>query len=130
MYVWTGVNTDKDIIHQVEKTEEGELRYKFFGTDWNLFDNKTSPLPYLSLVQRIRGEAQDVKLADIPEQNFNDLFMRGITRRTLSRLCAQAYERLGIFLNPMIAGLKLLLSRSCELANTMEIDKPLVDIDK
>ena len=30
----------------------------------------------------------------------------------------------------MIAGLKILLSRSCELANTMEIDKPLVEIDK
>ena len=45
--VWTGVNTDKDIIHQVEKTEEGELRYKFLGTDWDLFRNETSPLPYL-----------------------------------------------------------------------------------
>ena len=119
-----------NVIHEVEKAEEGELCYKFLGTDWDLFRNETSPLPHLSMGQRLRGEPQDVKLADIPEQNFNDLFMEGITRRTLSRLCAQAYDRLGIFLNPMIAGLKILLSWSCELASTMEIDKPLVNIDK
>ena len=76
--VWTGVNTDKDIIHQVEKTEKGELQYHFLDTNWNLFNNKTSPVPNLSMGQRIRGEAQVVKLDDIPEQYFNDLLMRGI----------------------------------------------------
>ena len=30
----------------------------------------------------------------------------------------------------MIAGLKILLSRSCKLASTMEIDKPLINIEK
>ena len=44
--VWTGVNTNANIVHQIEKTEEGELRYKFLGTDWDLYNNQTSPLPY------------------------------------------------------------------------------------
>ena len=52
-----------------------------------------------------------------------------ITRRLLSRLCAQSYDRLGIFMSCITTGLKILTSRSCELASITEMDIDLKEKD-
>ena len=52
-----------------------------------------------------------------------------ITRRFLSRLCAQSYDRLGIFMSCITTGLKILTSRSCELASITEMDIDLEEKD-
>ena len=62
--VWMGVNTDKNIVNKLEKTEDEELEYKFLGTKWILYENKTSPLPYLLMGQKTRGESQYMKLEE------------------------------------------------------------------
>ena len=48
-----------------------------------------------------------------------------VTRRLLSRLCAQSYDRLGIFTSCISTELKILTSWSCELASISELDLDL-----
>ena len=55
-------------------------------------------------------------------------FLREITGRTLSCLAAQAYNRLGVFIGPIISGLKILVSKSTDLATNQQLDKPKIDL--
>ena len=52
-----------------------------------------------------------------------------ITRMTFLRLSAQTYSRLGNLLGPLITAIKILASRSCELAGINELDVDLEDRD-
>ena len=64
------------------------------------------------------------------QAEFNDPpFLREITRRTLSHSAAQAYNRLGVFIGPIICGPKILVSRSTEIANNQQLDKPIIDLE-
>ena len=44
-------------------------------------------------------------------------------------MAAQAYDRLGLFLGPIISGLKILVSRSTELSTSTQLDKSLAKVD-
>ena len=48
---------------------------------------------------------------------------------TFLRLSAQTYSRLGNLLGPLITAIKILASRSCELAGINELDVDLEDRD-
>ena len=52
-------------------------------------------------------------------------FAWGITRRTISRLCAQAYSRLDAMLFTVVMNLKIVVSRSCEIMGSDELDTPI-----
>ena len=66
---------------------------------------------------------------DMKPEEFTESFLAGITRRVLSRLAAQAYDRLGLFIGPIISGLKILVSRSTELSTATQLDKSLAKVD-
>ena len=61
----------------------------------------------------------------------NDSFFGEIkvTRRLLPRICAQSYDRLGIFMSCITTGLKILTCHSCELASINEMDLDLKEKD-
>ena len=52
-----------------------------------------------------------------------------VSRRIISRICAQAYDRLGIFLTPLKIGLKTLTSRAAEIMTNTELDLPIASKD-
>ena len=52
------------------------------------------------------------------------------TRMTFLRLSAQTYSRLGNLLGPLITTIKILASRSCELAGINELEVDLKDRDE
>ena len=64
-----------------------------------------------------------------PDEFTGEAFLAGITRRILSRLAVQAYDRLGLFIGPIISGLKILVSRSTELSTATQLDKSLAKVD-
>ena len=64
-----------------------------------------------------------------PDKFNREGFLVGITRRVLSRLAVQAYDRLGLFIGPIISGLKILVSRSTELSTATQLDKSLNTVD-
>ena len=67
---------------------------------------------------------------EMDQSEFTDpSFLREITCRTLSRLAAQPYYRLVVFIGPIISGLKILVSRSTEMATNQQLDKPLLDLE-
>ena len=68
---------------------------------------------------------------EMEEKDFlADPFGWGLTtRRILSRLAAQCYDRLGLFLGPITTGLKILVSRSTELVSVTQLDKPIKTVD-
>ena len=49
---------------------------------------------------------------------------------TFLRLSAQTYRRLGNLLGPLITGIKILASRSCELAGIHELEEDLSSRDE
>ena len=130
--VWTDVNTDAEVLTKIGKDDQEDPCYGFLGIQWHLLDDTITPNSYLSLGKKERGAATDVKLEEIPAEMFSDSsFLRGITRRVLSRLTAQVYTRTGRCLGPMVSTIKILLSRACEISpGTTDIDKSLLPLDE
>ena len=78
-------------------------------------DNNNSLVPnsYFAMGKRRGG----LKTGEIHENDGNGTLLlvgESISRRILSRLCAQGYDRLGLFMGAMSMGLKILTSCACE----------------
>ena len=102
----------------------------FLGISWNLITNEITPTTYLNMSKKTRGVSGEKKLMEMDQAEFTDpSFVREITRCTLSRLAAQAYDRLGVFIGPIISCLTILVSRSTEIATIRQLDKPLIDLE-
>ena len=59
------------------------------------------------------------------DMEISEIMKMKITRMTFLRLSAQTYSRLGNLLGPLITGIKILASRSCELAGIHELEVDL-----
>lgn len=93
-----------------------------------MHENNLVPNSYFALGKRKGG----LKTGGISESDIaRTLLLVGenISRRLLSRLCAQAYDRLGLFMGAMSKGLKILKSCACELADISELDPNLSERD-
>ena len=76
--------------------------YTFLGITWDLLTNTILPKIYFNLAKKTRGTSGNKKLLDMSEEEFaSKSFLWGMTRRTLSRLTAQAYSRLVVMLGPI-----------------------------
>merc|ERR1711888_205233 len=64
------------------------------------------------------------------DMEVSEIMNMKITRMTFLRLSAQTYLRLGNLLGPLITAIKILASRSCELAGVHELEVDLEDRDK
>ena len=53
-----------------------------------------------------------------------------MTRDLLTRLTAQSYDRLGRLSHPVVASLKILQSRTCEVMDLNKTKKPIIDRDE
>jgi len=61
---------------------------------------------------------------------ISEIMKMKITRMTFLRLSAQTYSRLGNLLVPLITGINILASRSCELAGIHELQENLRSRDE
>ena len=96
--------------NQIEKT---------MGLLWNIIDDTISALPRYNLHGSSRGRANGPDLVDMKTE---DIMKVVISRMTFLRLSAQTYSRLGNLLGPLITAIKILASRSCELAGVHELE--------
>ena len=125
---YTSVNTDDKILTELNIGADDEATYNFLGLVWDMRTNTLTPNSYFALEKRKAG----LKSGSLNEcvENENSFFEEiKVTRRLLSRLCAQSYDRLGIFMSCITTGLKILTSRSCELVSITEMDVDLKEKD-
>ena len=128
---YTDIENDPEVLKNLGMEKEENRCYNFLGLSWNLKTNTIMPTTYFNMVKKNRGISGNKKLMGMKKEDFEDkLFRVDITRRTMSRLCAQAYNRIGWMLGPIISGLKILVSKSTELTSAKELDKPLDKVDK
>ena len=100
---YADIGTDPNILKKLGKEGETAPAYAFLGIAWNLITNEITPTTYFNMSKKFRGVSGERKLMNMSPGEFTDpSFQREITRRTLSRLAAQAYDRLGIFIGPII----------------------------
>ena len=109
------------------KIAAGEDRfYTFLGLNWDLVDNTLTPNMYFNLDKKHQGTTGTKKLKEMNSDDFCDkTFACGITRRTISRLCAQAYSKLAAMMSTVVMNLKVCVSRSCEIMGSNELDTPV-----
>ena len=112
---FTDIKTDPEILKTLGNEKDEEPSYSFLSIKWNLVDNTIKPLSYFNLGKKMRRVSAEKPLNMLNDADFLEpSFLSGISRRILLRVCAQAYDRLGAMLAPIIAGLKILVSRSTD----------------
>ena len=97
------------------------------GLSWDVINDTIIALPRYNLHGSSRGTATGPDLVDM---EVNEIMNMSITRMTFLRLSAQTYSRLGNLLGPLITAIKILASRSCELAGNNELEVDLKDRDE
>ena len=95
-----------------------------------MLTNTVLPNIYFNLAKKNRVTSGDKKIMDMEPHDFGSrAFVWGMTRRTLSRLCAQTYSRLGVMLGPVVMAMKICVSRACEIMGPTELDLPIAAKD-
>ena len=97
------------------------------GLLWDVVDDTFIALPRYNLHGSNRGKATGPDLVDM---EVTEIMNMRIPRMTFLRLSAQTYSRLGNLLGPLITAIKILASRSCELARINELEVDLKDRDE
>ena len=97
------------------------------GLLWDVVDDTITALPRYNLHGSNRGKNNGPDLVDM---EVTEIMNMQITRMTFLRLSAQTYSRLGNLLGPLITAIKILASRSCELAGINESEVDLKDRDE
>ena len=121
---YTSVNTDDKILDELGMTEKDQPVYNFLGLQWDMKENTLNPNSYFALGKRKAG-LKSGSVSEYAEDDDSFLLEEKVTRRLLSCLCAQSYVRLGVLMSCMSIGLRILTSRSCELADISVLDLDL-----
>ena len=119
----TALATDKEVIKNNENQELSNL----FGMSWNIKSDQISPNDYFSFKGKAFGSTIGRKLSEMLPDEVTDKI---VTRELLSRMAMQPYDRLNRTLAPIIATMKLLLSRACELVPHNQMKTPLKEYDE
>ena len=99
---------------------------KALGIHWSVPEDTIIAIPHYNLFGSSRGKEIRPLLKDMTKEEIMDLI---ITRMTFLRLSAQTYNKLANLLGPLILSLKVLSSRSCELASVDELELDLTERD-
>ena len=107
-----------------EKPNDDDGEEVLLGMKYNPKEDTISPNINLSIYAKKRGKPQGPGIEE-EQPKITD-----ITRLTLSRLLPQAYDRANFLLGPIILGLKIYLSRVCELISYNNHEEPIVQKDE
>ena len=107
---YTSVQTDDKILAELKIGDDEKAIYNFLGLIWDMRTNTLTPSSYFALEKRKSGLKSGSLNECVEDKNsfFGEI---KITRRLLSRLCAQSYDRLGIFMSCITTRLKILTSQ-------------------
>ena len=97
----------------------------------NLKRDDMKPLARFNLGKKMKCTSANQDLMEMLPSDIEDkTFAWGLTRRNVSIVCPQAYNRLGAMLGPIITGLKIVTSRTAELTEAaVEMDVPVAKKD-
>ena len=59
----------------------------------------------------------------------DEFSIKTINREIFSRVTAQMYDILGIYLGPAVFSCKVIMSRICKITSLTELNKPIYEID-
>ena len=128
LYSWplkqlvTNHSADPSVFERLQvNTEHVEI---LFGLRWHIQNNTFLPNLYLTLQGKNRGKSVGSPLAE------DEFTIMSITREIFSRVSAQMYDILGIFLGPAIFSCKVIMSRICKLTSLSELTRPIYEIDQ
>ena len=91
-----------------------DKKERFLGQEWDLVHDTLIPIKYLSPGAKVRGQL-------LTQFNSSTIREIPVRRRLVSRVLAQLYEARGIFLSPVVMGMKVFLSCACELATAAQL---------
>ena len=110
---YCAVKTDAGVLKELEKDKDEEPVYAFLGMAWNLQRDNMKPLARFNLGKKSKGTSADEDLMDMdPTDIETKTFAWGLTRRNISRICAQAYDRLGAMLGPAYGCIRYITSEN------------------
>ena len=119
-YQITSVEWDPNVL---ENPKRGPNKIeKTMGLLWDIVEDTIMALPRYNLYSTNHGKSL---WPDLTEMADSEILKMKITRMTFLRLAAQTYSRLGNLLGTLITCIKVLASRSCELAGVNELDEDL-----
>ena len=128
------MSVDPEVLKKLGKEGEEKPEYQFLGLHWDLTKDEIRPAVKFNLGKKIKGIASDTgDLMGVSQSEFDKIdsssLLWSVSRRVISRVCAQAYDRLGVFLTPLKIGLKTLTSRAAEIMSNTELDLPMAGKD-
>ena len=94
------------------------------GLNWDIASNTILPSVTLNIHGKKRGKRIGENLNETNLDNCK------ITRRHLMRLCSQLHDYTERHIGPIKSSMKLLVSRSCDIVDTANLDKPLENFDE
>ena len=110
-------DTNPDLMEQQRDLiyNSTDRKERFAGQEWDLVNDTLLPIKYLAPGAKVKGKVLEEFTKDI----IKDI---PVTRRLVSRVLSQLYDSRGMFLSPLVMGLNIFLSRSCEMATSAELD--------
>ena len=119
---YTTIATDKDVLIKAGLTDEAPTT-NLLGNEWNLQDDTVRAINYYTMkINGVQTKLKDLKPEDIKTPDM--------TRDLLTRITAQSYDRLGRLCHPVIASLKMILSKTCEVMGNHETKKSIEKKDE
>ena len=121
-YTITNLDVDPTITAQF-KLFDGHIERQM-GLNWDIASNTILPSVTLNIHGKKRGKRIGENLDETDLDNCK------ITRRHLMRLCSQLHDYTERHIGPVKSSMKLLVSRSCDIVDAANIDKPLDNFDE
>ena len=121
---YTTTKADTNVLQTAGLTKDDPTTM-LLGAIWNLDRDSLKNINYYQLKLNPKGPATRLK-----ELKPDDIAPEKMTRDLLTRLTAQSYDRLGRLSHPVVASLKILQSRTCEVMDLNETKKPIIDRDE
>ena len=119
-YVITDIGHDDSVLNNQDRGSEPMER--LLGLNWSLLEDSVSATPNYTLHGSARGAQLGPSLLEMTDE---EILQAKVSRLTCMRLTAQSYNRLQDILCPLITSIKIITSRSCELASIKELDLDL-----
>ena len=115
------IETDPECLKNAGRDSE---QVSMMGMIWDTRTDTITPSIYVSRFEKKQGQPLGT-----PLYLDDKISMTDISRLTLSRRVPQLYDPLGAHLGILKAQGKMLLSRSCQLADLHQLQTPLIELD-
>ena len=119
------LGTEYNYLGEPEDTKTNAL-----GLTWDTQQDTLEPIFHYHLSKKVTGIKQAYELVGLsPEEEEEIINNVVVTRSLLSQITPQSFDLTGVFLGPIKASLKIMLSRACDITSLQEKDLDLATRD-